>query len=133
MSENCLGYTYNCFDGQEQNSRLIQQLREKDDANFKLMSERIKSNQLHKLAREEKDVLKEQVSYFTQFKTLTNASLGGNVDYASGSGQLGGKETGGKRKDSSEHFSYSGKRVAAQTASYGNAQKEGHRVGSISG
>lgn len=29
------------------------------------MSERIKSNQLHKLAREEKDVLKEQVSYFT--------------------------------------------------------------------
>ena len=50
-------------DMQEQNSRLIQQLREKDDANFKLMTERIKSNQLHKLAREEKDVLKEQVSY----------------------------------------------------------------------
>ncbi|XP_022918335.1 E3 ubiquitin-protein ligase Bre1 [Onthophagus taurus] len=49
-------------DMQEQNSRLIQQLREKDDANFKLMTERIKSNQLHKLAREEKDVLKEQVS-----------------------------------------------------------------------
>ncbi|KAL1494303.1 hypothetical protein ABEB36_009923 [Hypothenemus hampei] len=49
-------------DMQEQNSRLIQQLREKDDANFKLMSERIKSNQLHKLAREEKDVLKDQVS-----------------------------------------------------------------------
>lgn len=48
-------------DMQEQNSRLIQQLREKDDANFKLMTERIKSNQLHKLAREEKDVLKEQV------------------------------------------------------------------------
>lgn len=34
-------------DMQEQNSRLIQQLREKDDANFKLMSERIKSNQVH--------------------------------------------------------------------------------------
>jgi len=48
-------------DMQEQNSRLIQQLREKDDANFKLMTERIKSNQLQKLAREEKDVLKEQV------------------------------------------------------------------------
>lgn len=48
-------------DMQEQNSRLIQQLREKDDANFKLMSERIKSNQLHKLAREEKEVLNEQV------------------------------------------------------------------------
>lgn len=48
-------------DMQEQNSRLIQQLREKDDANFKLMTERIKSNQLHKLSREEKEVLKEQV------------------------------------------------------------------------
>jgi DNA recombination-dependent growth factor C len=48
-------------DMQEQNSRLIQQLREKDDANFKLMSERIKSNQLHKLAREEKQVLNDQV------------------------------------------------------------------------
>ncbi|XP_076292237.1 E3 ubiquitin-protein ligase Bre1 isoform X1 [Lasioglossum baleicum] len=52
-------------DMQDQNSRLIQQLREKDDANFKLMTERIKSNQLHKLAREEKDVLKEQVSTLT--------------------------------------------------------------------
>lgn len=30
------------------------------------MTERIKSNQLHKLAREEKDVLKEQVSTLTQ-------------------------------------------------------------------
>ncbi|CAB3373401.1 Hypothetical predicted protein [Cloeon dipterum] len=49
-------------DMQEQNSRLIQQLREKDDANFKLMSERIKSNQLHKLAREEKQVLNDQVA-----------------------------------------------------------------------
>lgn len=50
-------------DMQEQNSRLIQQLREKDDANFKLMTERIKSNQLHKLAREETDTLKELVSH----------------------------------------------------------------------
>ena len=33
-------------DMQEQNSRLLQQLSEKDDANFKLMSERIKSNQV---------------------------------------------------------------------------------------
>lgn len=48
-------------DMQEQNSRLIQQLREKDDANFKLMTERIKSNQLHKIAREETDTLKELV------------------------------------------------------------------------
>ena len=38
-------------DMQEQNSRLIQQLREKDDANFKLMSERIKSNQVFFLFR----------------------------------------------------------------------------------
>ncbi|CAG9773524.1 unnamed protein product [Ceutorhynchus assimilis] len=52
-------------DMQEQNSRLIQQLREKDDANFKLMSERIKSNQLHKLAREEKDILNDQVATLT--------------------------------------------------------------------
>lgn len=50
-------------DMQEQNSRLIQQLREKDDANFKLMTERIKSNQLHKLTREETDTLKELVSF----------------------------------------------------------------------
>ena len=42
---------------QEQNLRLLQQLREKDDANFKLMSERIKSNQIQKLLREEKEVL----------------------------------------------------------------------------
>merc|ERR1712029_828247 len=44
-------------DMQEQNSRLMQQLREKDDANFKLMSERIKSNQIARLAREEKERL----------------------------------------------------------------------------
>ncbi|XP_048252241.1 E3 ubiquitin-protein ligase Bre1-like [Haliotis rufescens] len=49
-------------DMQEQNTRLLQQLREKDDANFKLMSERIKSNQIQKLLREEKDILVEQVS-----------------------------------------------------------------------
>ncbi|CAH1802344.1 unnamed protein product [Owenia fusiformis] len=48
-------------DMQEQNVRLLQQLREKDDANFKLMSERIKSNQIQKLLKEEKDVLGEQV------------------------------------------------------------------------
>ncbi|XP_076054151.1 E3 ubiquitin-protein ligase Bre1 isoform X2 [Oratosquilla oratoria] len=49
-------------DMQEQNIRLIQQLREKDDANFKLMSERIKSNQIHKLGNEERDILQEQVN-----------------------------------------------------------------------
>ncbi|XP_005102459.1 E3 ubiquitin-protein ligase Bre1 [Aplysia californica] len=49
-------------DMQEQNTRLLQQLREKDDANFKLMSERIKSNQIQKLLREEKDVLSQNVA-----------------------------------------------------------------------
>ncbi|XP_041267570.1 LOW QUALITY PROTEIN: E3 ubiquitin-protein ligase BRE1A-like [Onychostruthus taczanowskii] len=52
-------------DMQEQNRcmliRLMQQLREKDDANFKLMSERIKSNQMHKLLKEEKEELADQV------------------------------------------------------------------------
>ncbi|KAK1335870.1 hypothetical protein QTO34_003668 [Cnephaeus nilssonii] len=48
-------------DMQEQNRRLLQLLREKDDANFKLMSERIKANQIHKLLREERDELGEQV------------------------------------------------------------------------
>lgn len=59
-------------DMQEQNSRLIQQLREKDDANFKLMTERIKSNQLHKLSREEKEVLKDQVLTLTTQVEATN-------------------------------------------------------------
>nr|XP_014091752.1 E3 ubiquitin-protein ligase Bre1 [Bactrocera oleae]XP_036228092.1 E3 ubiquitin-protein ligase Bre1 [Bactrocera oleae]XP_036228093.1 E3 ubiquitin-protein ligase Bre1 [Bactrocera oleae] len=49
-------------DMQEQNSRLIQQLREKDDANFKLMSERIKANQMHNLLREEKQILVDQMT-----------------------------------------------------------------------
>lgn len=44
-------------DMQEQNSRLIQQLREKDDANSKLIAERIKSNLLYKLTREENENL----------------------------------------------------------------------------
>ena len=52
-------------DMQEQNSRLIQQLREKDDANFKLMSERIKSNQIARLAREEKEMYIQQVATLT--------------------------------------------------------------------
>ncbi|KAM9304793.1 E3 ubiquitin-protein ligase BRE1B [Gastrophryne carolinensis] len=59
-------------DMQEQNIRLMQQLREKDDANFKLMSERIKSNQIHKLLREEKETLAEQVQ---GLKTQVDAQL----------------------------------------------------------
>uniref|UniRef100_A0A3Q3VPP0 E3 ubiquitin protein ligase n=1 Tax=Mola mola TaxID=94237 RepID=A0A3Q3VPP0_MOLML len=59
-------------DMQEQNSRLLQQLREKDDANFKLMSERIKSNQIYKLLKEEKEELDDQV---LTFKTQVDAQL----------------------------------------------------------
>lgn len=47
---------------QEQNVRLLQQLREKDDANLKLMSERIKGNQIQKQIREEMDVLADHVT-----------------------------------------------------------------------
>lgn len=47
---------------QEQNVRLLQQLREKDDANLKLMSERIKGNQIQKQLREEMDVLSDHVT-----------------------------------------------------------------------
>ncbi|XP_067865788.1 E3 ubiquitin-protein ligase BRE1A [Heterodontus francisci] len=59
-------------DMQEQNIRLMQQLREKDDANFKLMSERIKSNQIHKLLKEEKEELGDQVM---TLKTQVDAQL----------------------------------------------------------
>lgn len=59
-------------DMQEQNSRLLQQLREKDDANFKLMSERIKSNQIYKLLKEEKEELADQV---LTFKTQVNVTF----------------------------------------------------------
>ncbi len=64
-------------DMQEQNSRLLQQLREKDDANFKLMSERIKSNQIYKLLKEEKEELADQVLTFKTQVTfnLENAAL----------------------------------------------------------
>ncbi len=37
-------------------------LQEKDDANFKLMSERIKSNSIHKLMLEEKGLLHSQLN-----------------------------------------------------------------------
>lgn len=62
-------------DMQEQNIRLMQQLREKDDANFKLMSERIKSNQIHKLLKEEKEELADQVlTLKTQVIGMSRAS-----------------------------------------------------------
>lgn len=63
-------------DMQEQNIRLMQQLREKDDANFKLMSERIKSNQIYKLLREEKEELADQVLTFkTQVRETVEDEL----------------------------------------------------------
>lgn len=49
-------------DMQEQNIRLMQQLREKDDANFKLVSERIKLEKQQKILAEEKEVYVQQVS-----------------------------------------------------------------------
>lgn len=49
-------------DMQEQNHRLLQQLKEKDDANFKLMSEMIKANQIQAIMREEKESLNEQIT-----------------------------------------------------------------------
>ena len=48
-------------DMRDANLRLIQQLKEKDEANFKLMSERIKSQQIQKLLKEEKESLTEQI------------------------------------------------------------------------
>ena len=45
----------------EANLRLTQQLKEKDEANFKLMSERIKSQQIQKLLKEEKESLTGQI------------------------------------------------------------------------
>lgn len=62
-------------DMQEQNSRLLQQLREKDDANFKLMSERIKSNQIYKLLKEEKEELADQVLTFKTQVMFTKKNL----------------------------------------------------------
>ncbi|XP_063674554.1 E3 ubiquitin-protein ligase BRE1A-like isoform X2 [Bolinopsis microptera] len=59
-------------DLQEQNMRLQQQLKEKDDANFKLMSERIKADELLKLLREEKELLGE---YTTQLKNQKDSQM----------------------------------------------------------
>lgn len=49
-------------DMQEQNVRLMQQLREKDDANFKLVSERIKLENVQKILKEEKEIYVQQVT-----------------------------------------------------------------------
>lgn len=48
-------------DMQEQNDRLIQQLSGKDDANFKLISDRINANQKQTMLSEEILALEQQV------------------------------------------------------------------------
>lgn len=47
---------------QAQNTRLHQLLREKDDENLKLMTERVKSNQLYNLSKEENETMMQHVS-----------------------------------------------------------------------
>ena len=42
----------------------MQQLREKDDANFKLVSERIKLENVQKILKEEKEIYVNQVTSF---------------------------------------------------------------------
>ena len=84
-------------DMQEQNSRLIQQLREKDDANFKLMSERIKSNQIARLAREEKEMYIQQVATLTtQVNFLGSLRPAVMAIIPGGGAEPGGEEAGGE-------------------------------------
>lgn len=49
-------------DMQEQNSRLLSQLREKDDAHIKLMVERVKLQQAQKVMSDEKNIVLQQVN-----------------------------------------------------------------------
>ncbi|RDD38109.1 E3 ubiquitin-protein ligase BRE1B [Trichoplax sp. H2] len=49
-------------DMQEQNARLLEQIKEKDDMNFKLMTESIKANQTKKVYTKEKTFLEEKLS-----------------------------------------------------------------------
>ena len=53
-------------DVQEQNKRLLEQLKEKEDANIKLMSERIKFNSIQQLLTEEKDLVASHLSSVKQ-------------------------------------------------------------------
>ena len=84
-------------DMQEQNSRLIQQLREKDDANFKLMSERIKSNQIARLAREEKEMYIQQVATLTTQVFIAICRTFLHASFSGGGSEPGGEEVGGER------------------------------------
>ncbi|CAL8124664.1 unnamed protein product [Orchesella dallaii] len=53
-------------DMQEQNARLLQELREKDDANFKLMADKIKLHHIEQLGNEERQLLIEQKTTLTK-------------------------------------------------------------------
>ena len=135
-------------DMQEQNSRLLQQLREKDDANFKLMSERIKSNQIYKLLKEEKEELADQVLGFkTQVKCNCRVDA---LPWCRGTEILtcccflsGGRSAAGRaearreRGRPPERAGHSGKRAGCPDASSRAQQEEGeerdaahHTVGS---
>lgn len=52
---------------QAQNTRLHQLLREKDEENLKLMTERVKSNQLYNLSKEENESMMQQVGLINFF------------------------------------------------------------------
>lgn len=52
---------------QEQNDRLLQQLTSKDDANFKLMSDRINANQKQALLSAQIEELEKQVRLVRSF------------------------------------------------------------------
>lgn len=60
---------------QEQNMRLVQQLKEKDDANFKLMHDKIKADDLLRLLREEKELLGDQSASLKNENTSQHARL----------------------------------------------------------
>lgn len=55
---------------QAQNTRLHQLLREKDEENLKLMTERVKSNQLYNLSKEENETMMQQVNFNIIFAVL---------------------------------------------------------------
>ena len=68
-------------DMQEQNSRLLSQLREKDDAHIKLMVERVKLQQSQKAMSEEKIILLQQTNVLQE-------QLDAQVDDRSGHSRL---------------------------------------------
>jgi E3 ubiquitin-protein ligase BRE1 len=55
---------------QAQNTRLHQLLREKDEENLKLMTERVKSNQLYNVAKEENENMTQIVTILLQYQNF---------------------------------------------------------------